>query len=222
MKRNLQLLMSISGRLIYLAGTSMAIYFSGGGQKFILKPLGVLYLILWNIWWAVTFLGRQRGKQTKYDPGKNWLVILSGIISVPFLIVIPPLEYASFGGPMLRDSVLSWIGLSVFAAGIAIQSIAMWQLRSFYTVRLGVREDQQLVTTGVYSRVRHPGYFSYLLSIAGIGLSLSSLATLIFIIPIFLFLKSRIANEEKMLVAEFGDSYLQYRLKTCHLIPFIY
>lgn len=222
MKRNLQLLMNISGRLIYLVGTSLAINFSGGGQNFILKPVGVLYLILWNSWWAVTFLGRQQGKPTKYDFGKNWLVVLSGMISVPFLIVIPPLEYASFDGPMLRDSVLSWIGLSVFATGIVIQSIAMWQLRSFYTVRLGVRKDQQLVTTGVYSRIRHPGYFSYLLSIVGIGLSLSSLATLIFIMPIFLFLKSRIASEEKMLVAEFGDSYQQYMLKTCRLIPFIY
>ena len=123
---------------------------------------------------------------------------------------------------MPRDSVLSWIGLTVFALGIALQCVAMWQLRSFYTVRLGVREDQKLVTTGMYSRIRHPGYFSYLLSIAGISLALSSLATLIFIIPIILFLKSRIVSEEKMLISEFGHSYKQYMSKTWRLIPHVY
>lgn len=222
MKKNLELFLNITGRLIYLAGTSLAIFFAGGGQSFIRKPVGIIYLTLWNIWWMVTFLGRQRGRQTQYDLGKNWLVILSGFISVPFLILVPAWEYAGFTGPLPRDSLLSWIGLIAFTVGIAIQSIAMWQLRSFYTVRLGVRENQKLVTTGIYSTIRHPGYFSYLLSIAGIGLSLSSLATLIFLLPIFLFLRSRIANEEKMMLTEYGDSYRQYMLKTWHLIPFVY
>ena len=85
------LIMNIFGRLLYLAGTSLAICFFSEGQNFIRKPLGIVYLILWNIWWTVTFLGRQTGRQTQYDPGRNWLVILSGIISVPFLILIPPL-----------------------------------------------------------------------------------------------------------------------------------
>jgi protein-S-isoprenylcysteine O-methyltransferase Ste14 len=222
MKQSTRLLLDVSGRLIYLVGTSLVIYFAGGGQAFIHKPVGVVYLILWNTWWVVTFLGRQKGKQTKYDPGKNWLVIISGFISVPFLIFVPAWEYTHFSGPLCRDGWLSWFGLAAFALGIMIQSIAMWQLRSFYTVRLGVQEHQDLVTTGLYSRIRHPGYFSYLLSITGISLALGSLATLIFTIPIFLFLKSRIASEEAMLIAEFGDSYQRYMKKTRRLIPFMY
>ena len=222
MKGNLHLFMDIAGRMIYMTGTSLAIYFAAGGQRFIQKPIGIIYLILWNIWWAVTFLGRQRGKQTNYDLGKNWLVILSSIVAVPFLVLIPPLEYTGFTGPLPRDSLLSWLGLSVYTSGIVIQAIAMWQLRTFYTVRLGVADHQKLVTTGMYSSIRHPGYFSYLLSITGIGLSMSSLATLILAVAIFLFLKSRIASEEEMMITEFGDSYKQYMRKTRRLIPFVY
>jgi len=98
----------------------------------------------------------------------------------------------------------------------------MWQLRSFYTVRLGVQANQTLVTTGAYRRIRHPGYFSYLLSIVGISLALSSLASLCFIVLIFLFLRTRIASEEKMLIAEFGDAYRQYMHETWRLVPFVY
>lgn len=125
---------------------------------------------------------------------------------------------------MIRDGTgwLAWIGLVAFATGIVIQVLAMRQLGSFFTVRLGVQAGQQLVTTGVYRWIRHPGYFSYLLSITGIALTLSSLATLVFIVPILIFLKYRIASEEKMLIAEFGDAYRQYQRKTWRLIPFIY
>lgn len=222
MHPKIHLLLDVSGRLIYLAGTSLVICFAGGGQSFIQNPVGVIYLILWNTWWAVTFVGRQKGRPTKYDPGKNWFVIISGFISVPFLIFIPAWEYAHWTGPLARDGLLAWIGLATFALGIVIQSIAMWQLRSFYTVRLGVQERQGLVMTGLYSKLRHPGYCSYLLSITGISLALGSLATLIFTIPIFFFLKSRIAREEAMLIAEFGNAYQQYMQSTKRLIPYVY
>jgi protein-S-isoprenylcysteine O-methyltransferase Ste14 len=76
----------------------------------------------------------------------------------------------------------------LFAAGIILQSAAMWTLRGFYTVRLGVKSGQRLVTTGPYRRVRHPGYLSYIISILGIGLALSSLIVLGLVIPVVLFI----------------------------------
>ena len=57
---------------------------------------------------------------------------------MPFLILVPPWEFASFSGPILRAGIMAWIGLLLFAIGIILQSIAMWQLRSYYTVRLGM------------------------------------------------------------------------------------
>lgn len=213
---------NILGRLIYLAGTSLTIYFVGGGSSFVRKPVGMIYLILWNIWWIITFLGRQRGQETKYEQGQKWLVIISGLLSVPYLIVVPVWEYAHFAGPLPREGLMSWLGLVLFVAGILIQSLAMWQLRSFYTVRLGVQSNQKLVTNGLYRRIRHPGYLSYLMSIVGIGLALSSIATLVLVVLIWIFLHFRIKSEEEMLLAEFGDQYRQYMKRTWKLIPFIY
>ena len=103
-------------------------------------------------WYRRPFLGRQKGDETPHDKGQKWLVILTGLISVPFLILVPPWEFASFSGPIPRAGILAWIGLLLFAIGIILQSIAMWQLRSYYTVRLGVQSGQDLVTTGIYRR----------------------------------------------------------------------
>jgi protein-S-isoprenylcysteine O-methyltransferase Ste14 len=222
MDKRLALPFNILGRLIYLAVTSLIIWMIGGGVSFCRSPVGMTYLILWNIWWIVTFLGRRKGDETPHDMSQKWLVILSGVISVPFLILVPPWEFASFPGPIPRAGITAWIRLILFAIGIIMQSIAMWQLRSYYTVRLGVQPGQHLVMTGLYRRIRHPGYLSYLISMLGIGLAMSSLGMLVFLIPIFFFIRARIRSEEKMLLEEFGEEYAEYMRRTQKLIPFVY
>jgi len=113
MRQRNVLLLNILGRLVYLAGTSMIIWLVGGGSVFSRSSVGIAYLMLWNIWWIVTFLGRQKGVVTPYDRRQKWLVILSGMISVPFIIVVPPWEYAHFSGPIPRAGLTAWLWLDV-------------------------------------------------------------------------------------------------------------
>lgn len=221
MKR-MKLFSAILGRLIYILVTSMVILLVGGGPAFLNKSIGACYLILWILWWTVTFIGRRKGEDTVYDKGQKMLVIISAIVSIPFLIYIPVWEYSDFEGPIPRDGVLSWAGIILFVSGIIIQSIAMWQLKGFYTVRIGIQPEQKLVTSGLYRFIRHPGYLSYIITIIGIGLSLSSILTLLFVIFIILFLVLRIKGEEEMLLKEFGDEYKAYMKRTKKIIPFIY
>ncbi len=216
------LFLNILGRLTYLAGTSLVIWLIGGGMAFGRSSIGLTYLLLWNVWWLVTFLGRRRGEKTPYDRKQKLWVALTGLLSVPFLIIVPPWEFAHLTGPIPRAGLTAWIGLILFALGIILQSIAMWQLRLFYTVRLGVRESQPLVMTGVYRWIRHPGYLSYLISILGIGLAMSSVAVMVLDILVFIFIHFRIQNEEAMLLEMFGGQYAEYIKRTWKLLPRIY
>lgn len=179
-------------------------------------------MALWNVWWTVTFIGRKKGQKSAYDQGQKWLVILSGSLSIPFMIAVPAWEYTHFTGPIPRNGFVAWTGLIVFAIGIAIQAFAMWQLRSFYTIRLNVKPDQALVTSGIYRRIRHPGYLSNLVAILGIGLAMSSIAMMILTIFIFVVIHFRINSEEKMLMSAYGDKYRHYRQQTWRLFPYIY
>lgn len=150
-------------------------------------------------------------------------VIAYSLVSAPLLIVAPPWEYAHFTGPFPRDGPVAWIGLVLFAAGIALQAAAMWELRGMYTVRLGMQPEHHLVTSGPYRLVRHPGYLSYIISMTGIGLALSSLVGLGLVILVAPFILWRIQHEETMLVAEFGEEYQAYVLQTkWRLIPLVY
>ena len=87
------------------------------------------------------------------------------------------------------------------------------------TVFKEVREEPQVITTGVFSIVRHPIYLgSILLYLGFILLSLSLLSVLIwFIVIIFYYMISR--HEEKLLTQRFGSVYEEYKKRVPMLFP---
>ena len=56
----------------------------------------------------------------------------------------------------------------------------------------------------------------------GLVLIFRSAVGLIIVILLFLFLVSRMNDEERFLEAHFGEEYKNYRLKTWRLVPLIY
>lgn len=123
---------------------------------------------------------------------------------------------------MPRDGVLAWLGIALFAVGLALNTWAMRALHGLYTIRLSVQEGHRLVTDGPYRVVRHPGYLGFILAFPGMGLALGSLAILLFALLVIGWIIGRIRDEEAMLVAEFGDEYRAYQGRTKRLIPFLY
>jgi len=82
-----------------------------------------------------------------------------------------------------------------------------------------IREEPQVITTGVFSIVRHPIYLgSILLYFGFILFSLSLLSVLVWIlIIVFYYMISR--YEEKLLTQRFGSVYEEYKKKVSMLLP---
>lgn len=209
------------GLLIFAGATCVAIVLAGGGAAFLQRPVGLLYLLLWAIWWLVIALGRQRGTPSAYDHSQRVIMTL-GIAVLVGLIVALPWEYAHRAGPIPRDGLLAWAGLALFAAGICLQAAAMAALHGLYTSRLGIQPGHRLVTAGPYRWVRHPGYLSNLMCLAGMALALSSLLGLALTLATVPLVMRRLQKEEDMLAAELGEAYRAYQGRTSRLIPGIY
>ena len=78
---------------------------------------------------------------------------------------------------------------------------------------------EKIVTTGVYSYLRHPQYFGGVLAHVGITFLLSSYFSLL-ITPLIIFLNILLSwKEENELVKEFGDEYRDYKKKVPMFIP---
>jgi len=103
------------------------------------------------------------------------------------------------------------IGLALMVAGFVCWAIARLQLGKSFSVRAKATE---LVTSGIYSRIRNPVYvFS---TIFGVGLILWIsqpiwLLVLLVVIPMQVI---RARKEGQVLEAKFGDAYRAYRAKT--------
>lgn len=202
-----------------VVGVGMVLF--AGGLPFLSRPLGAAFITLWLLWGVVLGSGRGVGRASIHEQRQHRVVVLQGALCFA-LMMLAPWEYVTFGGPLPREGPLPLVGVLLFAAGVALQWLALRELGSFYTSRLGIQEGHRMVTSGPYSLVRHPGYLSSLATVAGMALSMGSLLTIGATVLSVIVVVWRIRGEEEMLVEAFGDEYRAYQRKTRRLIPHVY
>ena len=78
---------------------------------------------------------------------------------------------------------------------------------------------EKVISTGIYSKIRHPQYFGAVLSHLGISILLSSFYSLLST-PLIIFIIYLMSwKEEKELIKEFGKEYKDYKENVPMLIP---
>ncbi len=84
-------------------------------------------------------------------------------------------------------------------------------------------ENQKIIETGLYKVIRHPGYLGQLMIFLGISTSLSNwLSVLAMMIPVTLGYLYRIKVEERFMIEQLGEEYLNYHTRTKRIVPLIY
>ncbi len=125
------------------------------------------------------------------------------LILIPYINITIPLAHLLVSLPFLLSGV--WFGIA------GLQEVT---LRVAETHRA-----ERVVTTGVYSIVRHPQYTGGLLTHTGVSFLLSAWFSLAST-PLMVLLNYLIsAKEEKELVREFGEEYEEYRKRVPMFIP---
>jgi protein-S-isoprenylcysteine O-methyltransferase Ste14 len=82
------------------------------------------------------------------------------------------------------------------------------------------RADHQLVTSGVFARIRHPIYTAMALFLVALAVALGHEANLVAGIALFAVgTWIRVREEEKLLRAQFGDAYERYAASVKRFVP---
>jgi len=157
-------------------------------------------------------------RQEKQD--RSFWLILPGFLVVFYA---SPLEYLYLPGIIPHANSLQILGLVLIAVSIFLHAWARLVLKGMYSGRVWVKTGHTLVQHGPYHFVRHPAYAAYIAMCLGIAIGYSSLISLL-AVPLLLLpgLIYRINVEEKILICEFGEQYLQYIKLTRHLFPGIW
>src|SRR5574340_1110080 len=110
---------------------------------------------------------------------------------------------------VLRPHTSWWLaGLAIFATAFPFWMMARIQLGDAFSVRA---EPLRLVTTGLYSRVRHPIYLFGTAAFFGAFLALQVWWLLFLWLALTPVEIIRLRREERRLHEKFGDEYDRYR-----------
>jgi protein-S-isoprenylcysteine O-methyltransferase Ste14 len=92
-----------------------------------------------------------------------------------------------------------------------------------FSCAVAIQEQHRLTTRGPYRWMRHPAYTGVIGIIAGTSLVFANLlAAVITTGLVWIWMETRIRDEEKLLLDEFGIEFSRYARQTRKLIPFVY
>lgn len=143
--------------------------------------------------------------------------------AVPVALLSSLILYFWQGTYLLEAQIFSFIGLALVLLGLLTRWYAVWQLGQAFTVQLQVAEEQDLITAGIFTYLRHPSYAGLILYYIGLGLMMGNIFCLLILLllPLWAVL-NRIALEEQLLLSHFGELYRDYQARSWRLIPWVY
>lgn len=183
-----------------------------------------VYLI-WGVFFACWMVSAlfSKAKMERKEPTAYRLLYLAFLGLAIVLIVSDPTVF----GPLLRHflpdgTTTHIIGLVILVFGLGFAVWARIHLGRYWSARIALAQDHQLIQTGPYRLVRNPIYFGALVAVIGTAVVIGEIRAIIaFLLALAAFLL-KIRQEEKLLRERFGLEYIEYQRKVKSLIPFVF
>lgn len=176
----------------------------------------ILWLVF-AIYWIASASDVKPTKRAESGPSRlaHLLLLCAG-----YVLVLSP-RFAVGWRLLPAAAALELAGLAMVAVGVAFAIWARRTLGSNWSGAVTIKEHHQLVRSGPYALVRNPIYTGIIAAVLGTaivgggvpgfaGLALVAWAVLV-----------KIRREERFLVEEFGDEFLDYRRHVPLLVPFV-
>jgi protein-S-isoprenylcysteine O-methyltransferase Ste14 len=191
-----------------------------------LQPWNIVFLFGFVVFFWTRYVFVQRTKSEKkavsrFDRQERILLaaMFPPTVILPLLYLFTPLlAFADYRLPVL----VPWCGAAIMVASLWLFWRSHADLGQNWSVSLELREGHQLVTHGVYRRIRHPMYASIWLWAMAQGMLLQNWLAGWSVVPVFATMYFlRIPREERLMCESFGEAYHAYMRRTGQLWPSI-
>jgi len=153
------------------------------------------------------------------DKGSIWIMIILIAVGYSLSFIIGATKI----GRIYHWDAFFVAGILLIIIGLIIRIIAILELKQHFTYTVTEIENHELIETGLYKNIRHPGYLGQLLIFIGTAISLSNWLSVVFMmIPVLFGYINRIVVEERFMITQLGQKYYEYQKRTKRLIPRIF
>jgi len=166
---------------------------------------------------------RRSGKEKSFKGTPVLEVIFLGLWGIstiaPFFYIFS--AWISFADlPFSFPELIRIFGLTVFAVSIWILHRSHADLGKMWSLTVEPGAEKELVTKGIYKKIRHPMYTAHVLwGISQCLLFPNLIAGPLSLAVMLVVLLKRIPREEKAMKKEFGEKYNSYMKKTGAIFP---
>jgi len=179
---------------------------------------------IWAVFGVYWLIARTRVKPDETGTGESPIY---RALRLAILVVVFTLLFANWTarvGPLglsfLPDRPeFGYIGFLLALAGIALAMWARIHLGQFWSDKVVLKVDHQLIRTGPYAHLRHPIYSGVLLGVAATALVLGEFRGVVafLILLVNYWIKAR--REDRMLAHRFPESFAEHEKHAGFLLP---
>jgi protein-S-isoprenylcysteine O-methyltransferase Ste14 len=184
--------------------------------------VGALFLSLFAWVAALTIAKRRRGAIASEVTARRDSGSMAGVAiqALGFLLVgFGPLEMIT-GAPNALAIGEVVLVLALMAATIGLFAASSRAMGSNWAIVARTRDDHQLVTWGPFAWVRNPIYVALFLWMLNMALALGHWRALILGVPLYwIGTWMRVTREERLLRAQFGETYDAYAARVKRFLP---
>jgi protein-S-isoprenylcysteine O-methyltransferase Ste14 len=174
--------------------------------------------LAWIIYWFGSAWGTRR--TVRREPFVQRLSTIVVMVLAVGLLGLVDERFGFLGQRFVPDSEsVRRVGLVLTLAGLAFTVWARIHLGQFWSARVGLKEDHELIQSGPYAWVRHPIYSGILVAVIGSAVVAGDYRALLAVVLVWVGLSLKARREEKLLSEHFGEAFVQYRQRTGALVP---
>ena len=191
-----------------------------------MSPAGLLRLLGWiwaifGIYWLAAGI---RGKKAQTSESPLYRVVRLSILAITFTLLFG--KWTAIGplgrNFLPRNSIIDYLGFFLAIAGIALATWARIHLGQFWSDKVVLKVDHQLVRTGPYARLRHPIYSGVLLGVAGTALLLNQWRGVLAFIILLVNYAIKAKREDEILARAFTSTFADHKHCAGFLLPRLY
>jgi protein-S-isoprenylcysteine O-methyltransferase Ste14 len=217
----MKLKMAVSALVTVLFQLGLAVLGWGGFAAFFSHPPLVALAISTIVLTIVAlFSAGNLSSGEREDRSNRWVLLAFTLVAL-LMAYLPAYndrtEFLVFDGDTLR-----WTGVVLLVLGSVLRLWPVFVLGRRFSGLVAIQPGHELVTTGIYSKIRNPSYLGLLIASLGWVLAFRSGVGIVLVGALVPPLVARMRAEEKLLHAHFGAEYDEYCAHTRRLVPGIY